>query len=165
MWLALEVAVESGAVALVFFKGVGEMLQILGYEMACLVVGLSLARHVIGVIVPIEQGLSCLSQLAEELLLHLLKHVEAYEDIGVELVERLVFHVRYHIAVEGTLIGEVLLFQPLVELRVDAAYVLPQVDKPLLQFALARSALTRVFLGEACKEPFQDGLLLLVKIG
>ena len=161
----LEVAVEGGAVAPVFFKSVGEMLQILGYEMACLVVGLSLARHVIGVIVPIEQGLASLFQLAEELLLHLLKHVEAYEDVGVELVERLGFRVGDHVAVEGTLIGEVLLFQPLVEPCVDAAYVLPQVDKPLLQFALARSALTRVFLGEACKEPFQDGLLLFVKIG
>ena len=55
---------------------VGEILQVLTDILSCL-----MFLHVIMVEVPIEAGFPFLHQVAEQLLLHLLKQIEAYKQI------------------------------------------------------------------------------------
>ena len=82
----------------------------------------------------IEDGLALGVETAEEGLLHLLQQVEAHEGVGV--VFELDGGIGGHLAVEGSLVGELLTGEGVVKGVVDVADVTPQAQEALLEFGV-----------------------------
>ena len=84
------------------------------------------------IVVPIEHGLACIVQFAEQAVFHLVQYVESDEYISFI---RQLFHTERvcHFAVEHPLVGDSLRFQTLLVLPVDFAQRVPHQGKPALQ--------------------------------
>ena len=137
-------------------KFVGKILQIHGYILAsrigiCTIV----ARHIVGVEVPVEVGFASLLQIGKQFLLHLLKQVETYEYVCV-ILEFYVFSCG-NLSVYGTFISYALVSQSLVIVVIYVAEVTPQTQKSFLQLSL-------LVMTEVGKESFQQFALLISKI-
>ena len=89
-------------------------------------------RHLL--LVLIEDCLPCLLKALEKQALYLQQVVEADEDIGV--VIKLNGLILYHLSVEGSLVAELFLGEPVVEGVVDLADVTPQAQETFLEFAV-----------------------------
>ena len=100
----------------------GEILQVAADKLACLV---RMLVQVEGIVVPVEQGLSCLVQFAEQGLFHLIQHVESHEHIFV-VGKLLHVHGLRHLAVEHSFVGDALLAEQFLVLRIDVAQHVPQ---------------------------------------
>ena len=111
-------------------------------------------RLLVGIL--IEDGLACLVEATEEGLLHLMEVVEADEGIGV--VFELDVGIVDHLAVEGTLVGELAAGELVVEVAVDVADVAPQAQEAFLEFAV-------MVFGEVAEESAYHLALLVSEVG
>ena len=110
-----------------FGQGVGKLLQIASHELAGLV-GLG---QIVAVVVPIERGVSGLLQRLEELLLHVVQHVEPHEDIMLPLGNGQLMMPRIlgHAAIDGTGVSQPVGLQLLVQALVDLCHHVPDLQE------------------------------------
>ena len=128
---------------------VGEELQVAADVLASLVM-----LHIIMVEVPVEVGLAFMLQGSEEALLDFLQQVEADEE--VVFVRKGGLRAGYQ-TIEGTLVGQTLGSQTLVEIVVNVGKVTPQTQETLLEFAV-------VVVGEIAEEPLYGYTLLVSEV-
>ena len=135
-------------------QGIAELLQVLRHEAAGLVAGALM--HVVFVEIPVEQCLALVLDEFEEPSLHLLQHVEADEDIGLESkFDLLLLH---DLPLEHALVGQPLGEEALAEVGVDGVELLPELAEALLE---QRVAVVEVLV----EEGFERCLLLLAEFG
>ena len=99
-----------------------EILQVAADKLARLV---RMLVQVEGIVVPVEQCLSCLVQFAEQGLFHFIQHVKSHEHIFV-VGKLLHIHGLRHLAVEHSFVGDALLAEQFFILRIDVAQHVPQ---------------------------------------